>query len=199
MKVWGHIRVWAGAVTPEFIALNHVFCPHSCFEPFFSCSVAVSEYVEAFDEIVSNLVAQYLSLSQKIGGDVQKHVGYSSGAECSKMCLFDEALTLRFPAADANFTLRWYKKLVSLTKTFLSTSSEPTSLSSLTGRYDEAGVRLSETAPRNGLLLPEALWCESIGPWMFFILVGASVNWTNKSNEFYCEKPVFRIKKKPEL
>lgn len=43
----------------------------------------MSEYVEAFDEIVSNLVAQYLSLSQKIGGDVQKHVGYSSGAECS--------------------------------------------------------------------------------------------------------------------
>ncbi|KAI3358772.1 hypothetical protein L3Q82_015171, partial [Scortum barcoo] len=33
----------------------------------------VSAYVMAFDEIVSGPVAQYLSLSQKIGGDVQKH------------------------------------------------------------------------------------------------------------------------------
>lgn len=40
-------------------------------------SVAVSAYVEAFDVIVSGPVAQYLSLSQKIGGDVQKHVSYS--------------------------------------------------------------------------------------------------------------------------
>lgn len=36
--------------------------------------VAVSAYVEAFDEIVSGAVAEYLSLSQKIGGEVQKHV-----------------------------------------------------------------------------------------------------------------------------
>ncbi|XP_034560472.1 adenylyl cyclase-associated protein 1 [Notolabrus celidotus] len=34
---------------------------------------AVSAYVEAFDAIVNGPVAQYLSLSQKIGGDVQKH------------------------------------------------------------------------------------------------------------------------------
>lgn len=47
----------------------------------FFCSVAGSVYVEAFDEIVSGPVAQYLSLSQKIGGDVQKHVRYSSNAK----------------------------------------------------------------------------------------------------------------------
>lgn len=34
---------------------------------------AVSAYVEAFDVIVSGPVAQYFSLSQQIGGDVQKH------------------------------------------------------------------------------------------------------------------------------
>ncbi|KAK7899230.1 hypothetical protein WMY93_020083 [Mugilogobius chulae] len=35
--------------------------------------VTVSKFVEAYDDIVSGAVAQYLSLSQKIGGDVQKH------------------------------------------------------------------------------------------------------------------------------
>ncbi|XP_044028890.1 adenylyl cyclase-associated protein 1 [Siniperca chuatsi] len=38
-----------------------------------SAGGAVSVYVEAFDEIVSGPVAQYFSLSQQIGGDVQKH------------------------------------------------------------------------------------------------------------------------------
>lgn len=42
--------------------------------PFFT---GVSVYVEAFDQIVSGPVAEYISLSQKIGGDVQKHVGSS--------------------------------------------------------------------------------------------------------------------------
>lgn len=41
-------------------------------------SGAVSVYVEAFDEIIQGPVAQYVSLSQKIGGDVQKHVCYRS-------------------------------------------------------------------------------------------------------------------------
>lgn len=40
----------------------------------FLSSGAVSVYVEAFDEIIQGSVAQYVSLSQKIGGDVQKHV-----------------------------------------------------------------------------------------------------------------------------
>uniref|UniRef100_A0A3Q3F3S7 CAP, adenylate cyclase-associated protein 1 (yeast) n=1 Tax=Labrus bergylta TaxID=56723 RepID=A0A3Q3F3S7_9LABR len=47
---------------------------------------AVSAFVEAFDVIVSGPVAQYLSLSQKIGGDVQKHAemikqGFSAGRQ----------------------------------------------------------------------------------------------------------------------
>ncbi|XP_055013145.1 adenylyl cyclase-associated protein 1-like [Boleophthalmus pectinirostris] len=33
----------------------------------------VAKFVEEYDDIVSGAVAQYLSLSQKIGGDVQKH------------------------------------------------------------------------------------------------------------------------------
>lgn len=49
--------------------LFHTVCNNDCcvFEP-------VSEYVDAFDEIINGPVAEYLSLSQKIGGDVQKHV-----------------------------------------------------------------------------------------------------------------------------
>ncbi|KAM9340319.1 adenylyl cyclase-associated protein 1 isoform 1-T2 [Symphorus nematophorus] len=48
-----------------------------------SAGGSVSAYVEAYDEIISGPVAQYLSLSQKIGGDVQKHAdmmkqGFSS-------------------------------------------------------------------------------------------------------------------------
>uniref|UniRef100_A0A668AB98 Adenylyl cyclase-associated protein n=1 Tax=Myripristis murdjan TaxID=586833 RepID=A0A668AB98_9TELE len=34
---------------------------------------AVSAYVEAYDDIISGPVAQYISLSQNIGGDVKKH------------------------------------------------------------------------------------------------------------------------------
>lgn len=56
---------------------------------FFS-SGAVSVYVEAFDEIIQGPVAQYVSLSQKIGGDVQKHVCYRS---------HDKHLLLVFPVA----------------------------------------------------------------------------------------------------
>lgn len=37
---------------------------------------AVAAFVEAYDAIVSGAVAQYVSLSQQIGGDVQKHVGH---------------------------------------------------------------------------------------------------------------------------
>lgn len=36
---------------------------------------AVSAFVEAYDAVVSGPVAEYMSLSKKIGGDVQKHVG----------------------------------------------------------------------------------------------------------------------------
>lgn len=35
----------------------------------------MSVYVEAFDDIIQGPVTQYVTLSQKIGGDVQKHVG----------------------------------------------------------------------------------------------------------------------------
>ncbi|XP_059206229.1 adenylyl cyclase-associated protein 1 [Centropristis striata] len=38
-----------------------------------SAGGASSVYVEAFDEIISGPLAQYVSLSQQIGGDVQKH------------------------------------------------------------------------------------------------------------------------------
>lgn len=37
-------------------------------------SAEVSAYVEAYDALVSGPVAEYMSLSGKIGGDVKKHV-----------------------------------------------------------------------------------------------------------------------------
>lgn len=40
----------------------------------FCLFTAVAVYVEAFDSLISGPVAHYAALSQKIGGDVQKHV-----------------------------------------------------------------------------------------------------------------------------
>lgn len=40
----------------------------------FLSSSVVSVYVEAYDNLLAGPVAQYTALSQKIGGDVQKHV-----------------------------------------------------------------------------------------------------------------------------
>lgn len=37
----------------------------------------MAAFVEAYDVAVKTPVTDYLALSQKIGGDVQKHVGYS--------------------------------------------------------------------------------------------------------------------------
>lgn len=39
-----------------------------------SLSTAVSAYVEAYDALISGPIAEYVTLSQKIGGDVLKHV-----------------------------------------------------------------------------------------------------------------------------
>lgn len=49
------------------------FIPNSCFPP------AVSVYVEAYDELLSGPVAEYVSISQQIGGDVQTHVSGTNG------------------------------------------------------------------------------------------------------------------------
>lgn len=67
-----------------FVSVNNFFFHKMAFFQPFKCIcfpvfflTAVSAYVEAFDEIVSGPVAQYVSLSQQIGGDVQKHVSHS--------------------------------------------------------------------------------------------------------------------------
>ncbi|XP_068188356.1 adenylyl cyclase-associated protein 1 [Antennarius striatus] len=53
-----------------------------------SAGGAVSAYVEAYDEIVKGAVAQYLTLSQKIGGDVQKHADMMKQAfDCQRQIL----------------------------------------------------------------------------------------------------------------
>ncbi|XP_076610124.1 adenylyl cyclase-associated protein 1 [Chaetodon auriga] len=59
---------------------------------------SVSEFVEAFDEIVSGPVAQYLSLSQKIGGDVQKHADLMKQAFSAQRKLLVTASTSQKPS-----------------------------------------------------------------------------------------------------
>ncbi|XP_066531807.1 adenylyl cyclase-associated protein 1 [Hoplias malabaricus] len=49
---------------------------------------AVSAYVEAFDAVISGSVAEYITLSQKIGGDVQKHAEMvKQGFSCQRQLL----------------------------------------------------------------------------------------------------------------
>ncbi|XP_041664929.1 adenylyl cyclase-associated protein 1 [Cheilinus undulatus] len=61
---------------------------------------AVSAYVEAFDEIVNGPVAEYLRLSQKIGGDVQKHAEMlQQGFTCERKILMT-ASSCQKPADD---------------------------------------------------------------------------------------------------
>uniref|UniRef100_H3CG60 Adenylyl cyclase-associated protein n=1 Tax=Tetraodon nigroviridis TaxID=99883 RepID=H3CG60_TETNG len=66
-------------------------------------SAAVSVYVEAFDEIVQGSVAQYISLSQKIGGDVQKHADMMKQGFSNQRQLLLKASTSQKPS-DAVFT-----------------------------------------------------------------------------------------------
>nr|XP_046273510.1 adenylyl cyclase-associated protein 1 [Scatophagus argus] len=63
-----------------------------------SAGGAVSAYVEAFDVIVSGPVAQYLSLSQKIGGDVQKHAEMMKQAITSQRQLLIKASSCQKPS-----------------------------------------------------------------------------------------------------
>ncbi|KAM3595630.1 uncharacterized protein V6R79_000317 [Siganus canaliculatus] len=61
----------------------------------------VSAYVEAFDEIVNGPVAQYLALSQKIGGEVQKHAAMMKQAFSSQRAILVTASSSQKPAAAA--------------------------------------------------------------------------------------------------
>lgn len=64
----GHACVW-------FLEMLYCVClGHGVILLLFLFSLAVSVYVEAYDNLLSGPVAQYTALSQKIGGDVQKHV-----------------------------------------------------------------------------------------------------------------------------
>uniref|UniRef100_A0A3B4YE75 Adenylyl cyclase-associated protein n=1 Tax=Seriola lalandi dorsalis TaxID=1841481 RepID=A0A3B4YE75_SERLL len=63
-----------------------------------SAGGAVSVYVEAFDGIVSGPVAQYVSLSQKIGGDVQKHADMIKQAFSSQRQLLMTASSSQKPS-----------------------------------------------------------------------------------------------------
>ncbi|KAG7225397.1 hypothetical protein INR49_027386 [Caranx melampygus] len=59
---------------------------------------AVSVYVEAFDEIVNGPLAQYLSLSQQIGGDVKKHADMMKQAFSSQRQLLVTASSSQKPS-----------------------------------------------------------------------------------------------------
>lgn len=63
-----------------------------------SAGGAVSAYVTAFDGIISGPVAEYLSLSQKIGGDVQKHADMMTKAFSSQRQLLVTASSSQKPS-----------------------------------------------------------------------------------------------------
>ncbi|XP_008329363.1 adenylyl cyclase-associated protein 1 [Cynoglossus semilaevis] len=64
---------------------------------------AAAEYVDAFDEIINGPVAEYLSLSQKIGGDVQKHADMMKQAFSAQKQLLVVASSSQKPS-DATMT-----------------------------------------------------------------------------------------------
>lgn len=68
-------------------------------------SAGVSAYVEEYDVIVKGPVAQYLSLSQKIGGDVQKHAEMMRQAFTSQRQLLVTASTSQKPSDAVLVTL----------------------------------------------------------------------------------------------
>ncbi|KAK2836512.1 hypothetical protein Q7C36_014381 [Tachysurus vachellii] len=59
---------------------------------------AVSAYVEAFDGVISGPVAEYVTLSQKIGGDVQKHADMMKQAFTSQRQLLVTASVSQKPS-----------------------------------------------------------------------------------------------------
>ncbi|XP_041931970.1 adenylyl cyclase-associated protein 1 [Alosa sapidissima] len=61
-------------------------------------SGAVSAHVEAFDAVVSGPVAEYMSLSQKIGGDVKKHADMMQRAFTAERLLLVKASGSQKPA-----------------------------------------------------------------------------------------------------
>lgn len=56
-------------------------------------SAVVSAYVEAYDALVSGSVAEYMSLSGKIGGDVKKHVCTATTAVTQSLTFTSEHFT----------------------------------------------------------------------------------------------------------
>ncbi|XP_054462382.1 adenylyl cyclase-associated protein 1 [Anoplopoma fimbria] len=63
-----------------------------------SAGGAVSAFVEAYDQIINGPLAQYVSLSQKIGGDVQKHADMMKQAFSSQRQLLVTASSSQKPS-----------------------------------------------------------------------------------------------------
>ncbi|XP_033981274.1 adenylyl cyclase-associated protein 1 [Trematomus bernacchii] len=84
-----------------------------------SAGGAVSAYVAAFDVIASGSLAQYLSLSQKIGGDVQKHADMMKQAFSIQKQLLQMASSSQKPS-DALLTtiLQPMSKMMQQVQTF---------------------------------------------------------------------------------
>uniref|UniRef100_A0A3P9NZU9 Adenylyl cyclase-associated protein n=1 Tax=Poecilia reticulata TaxID=8081 RepID=A0A3P9NZU9_POERE len=63
-----------------------------------SAGGAVAAFVEAYDDIIRGPVAQYVALSQQIGGDVQKHADMMKQAFCSQRQLLATASSSQKPS-----------------------------------------------------------------------------------------------------
>ncbi|XP_038581452.1 adenylyl cyclase-associated protein 1 [Micropterus salmoides] len=84
-----------------------------------SAGGAVSAYVEAFDVIVSGPVAQYFSLSQQIGGDVQKHAEMMKQAfSCERKLLITASSSQKPSDAVLTTLLQPVSKAIQQVQTF---------------------------------------------------------------------------------
>ncbi|MEQ2294397.1 F-actin-capping protein subunit alpha, partial [Ameca splendens] len=70
-----------------------------------SAGGAVAAFVEAYDEIINGPMAQYVNLSQKIGGDVQKHAEMMKKAFSSQRQLLITASSSQKPSDSVLATL----------------------------------------------------------------------------------------------
>ncbi|XP_056154943.1 adenylyl cyclase-associated protein 1 [Lampris incognitus] len=80
---------------------------------------AVSEYVEAYDDIVRGPVAQYTSLSQQIGGDVQKHAEMMKQAfSCQRQLLVTASCSQKPSDSVLTALLQPVSKVIQQVQTF---------------------------------------------------------------------------------
>ncbi|XP_071755450.2 adenylyl cyclase-associated protein 1 [Centroberyx gerrardi] len=84
-----------------------------------SAGGAVSAYVEAYDDIINGPLAQYIALSQQIGGDVQKHADMMKQAfSCQRQLLVTASSSQKPSDAVLTVLLQPVSKVIQQVQTF---------------------------------------------------------------------------------